>query len=350
MLYQLIRPLLFTLDAEKAHDLSFALLRGVSRSPFAGLTRYPQVDDPVEIMGIRFPNRVGLAAGLDKNGRYIDALAGFGFGFVEVGTITPVAQPGNPKPRLFRLPQVDAIINRMGFNNLGVEYLIEQVKERSSRIPLGINIGKNKVTPNDDAVNDYLICLRAAYRHADYITINISSPNTPGLRELQFGENLKKLLSELKTEQGKLHGQYARYVPLAVKVAPDLTDEEIHELAETFKTCQMDALIATNTTNSRDEVRGLSHAEETGGLSGAPIIDKSNHVLSVFKQALGDEIPIIGVGGINSAKDAVSKIEAGADLVQIYSGLIYQGPDLVSASAEAIKQFCRNHQPPANGA
>jgi dihydroorotate dehydrogenase len=273
---------------------------------------------------------VGLAAGLDKNGDYIEALAGLGFGFVEIGTVTPRPQPGNPKPRLFRIPEAQGIINRMGFNNLGVDHLVEQVKVAQTSSLIGINIGKNFDTPVENAVDDYLIGLNRVYAHADYVTINISSPNTPGLRTLQFGESLSQLLSRLKAEQTKLSEQHERYVPMAVKVAPDLEEHEVVELANAFAEHGIDAVIATNTTMSRVGVEGLKNGDEAGGLSGRPVFEKSTEIVRLFKQALPEHLPIIAAGGIMSAEDAVAKMDAGASLVQIYSGFIYQGPKLVN--------------------
>ncbi len=283
-------------------------------------------------MGLDFPNRIGLAAGLDKNGEYINALSNLGFGFIEIGTVTPRPQPGNPKPRLFRLPKAKAIINRMGFNNKGIDYLTDQValaRQKGFDGIIGINIGKNVDTPVEEAIEDYLKCLRTAYPYADYITVNISSPNTPGLRTLQYGEELDQLLASIKFEQMKLAASHRMYKPVAVKVAPDLESEEITEIAKTLLVNNIDALIATNTTLSRDAVRGIPHAEEAGGLSGAPVRDMSTKVISEFHECLKGEIPIIGVGGISSAQDAQNKLDAGADLVQVYSGLIYEGPALI---------------------
>lgn len=288
-------------------------------------------------MGLTFPNAVGLAAGLDKNGDYIEAMAGLGFGFVEVGTVTLRPQPGNPKPRLFRLPEAEAIINRMGFNNLGVDHLIEQVKVAQTDAVLGINIGKNFDTPVEKAVDDYLIGLNKVYAYADYVTINISSPNTPGLRSLQFGESLNELLQQLKEQQAKLQQTHQRYVPMAVKVAPDLDGEEVEQLAESFAQYEIDAVIATNTTMSRDGVTGVKNGDEAGGLSGRPVFIKSTDIVRQFRAALPDSLPIIAAGGIMSGEDAQQKIEAGASLVQIYSGLIYKGPQLISEIVKTIK-------------
>jgi dihydroorotate dehydrogenase len=293
-------------------------------------------------MGIDFPNPVGLAAGLDKNGDYIEGLAALGFGFIEIGTITPRPQPGNPQPRLFRLPQASAIINRMGFNNKGVDYLIDRVKAaqpflQKNNIVLGINIGKNKDTPAENAVDDYLICMRKAYRYASYITVNLSSPNTPGLRDLQFGEPLKQLLARLKQEQQLLAVQYGRYVPLAVKIAPDMAIDDIREVAAALIDNQLDGVIATNTTIARDAVKDLPHGDEAGGLSGAPLTKKSTEVIRALAQELNGKLPIIGVGGIMSGADATEKFAAGAQLLQIYTGFIYRGPALVGEAVSAVR-------------
>ncbi|PHS31023.1 MAG: dihydroorotate dehydrogenase (quinone) [Methylophaga sp.] len=337
MLYRLMRALMFQLDAEKAHHLG---LKGLSALEMSGLSSllYPKVAaTPVTVMGLTFPNPVGLAAGLDKNGDYIEALAAIGFGFVEIGTVTPRPQEGNPKPRLFRLPEAEAIINRMGFNNLGVDHLIEQVKIAQTDAVIGINIGKNIDTPVEKAVDDYLIGLNTVYHHADYVTINISSPNTPGLRTLQFGESLNELLGALKEQQAKLQQQYDRYVPMTVKVAPDLTLEEVQQLAEAFGQFEIEGIITTNTTMSREGVEGLNHADEAGGLSGRPVFEQSTKVVQQFRQALPANIPIIAAGGIMSGDDAKQKLDAGADLVQIYSGFIYKGPALVREIIKSIE-------------
>lgn len=337
MFYKLMRALMFQLDAEKAHHIG---LQGLSFLEMSGLSPllYPKAEaTPVNVMGLQFPNAVGLAAGLDKNGDYIEAMAGLGFGFVEIGTVTPRPQPGNPKPRLFRLPEAEAIINRMGFNNLGVDHLIEQVKVSQSDAVLGINIGKNFDTPVEKAVDDYLIGLNKVYAYADYVTINISSPNTPGLRTLQFGESLNELLQQLKEQQAKLEQQYQRYVPMAVKVAPDLEDDEVAQLSESFAQHSIDAVIATNTTMSRDGVTGVKNGDEAGGLSGRPVFAKSTDIVRQFRAALPESLPIIAAGGIMSGEDAQQKLDAGASLVQIYSGLIYQGPQLISDIVKTIK-------------
>jgi dihydroorotate dehydrogenase len=280
-------------------------------------------------MGIDFPNPVGLAAGLDKNARVIDGMAALGFGFIEVGTVTPLPQPGNPKPRLFRLPEAQGIVNRFGFNNLGVDQLLRNVEAAKYRGVLGINIGKNFATPMENAVDDYLICLRKVYPHASYVTVNISSPNTKNLRALQEKEALSSLLQSLKQEQAKLADRHGKYVPVVLKIAPDLSLEQIHEIADLLMAHKMDGVIASNTTLSRDAVQGLKHADQAGGLSGAPVREKSTWVIRELAQRLQGSLPIIGVGGILSGDDALAKMAAGADLVQLYSGLIYQGPGLV---------------------
>jgi dihydroorotate dehydrogenase len=336
MLYNIMRALLFQLDAEKAHRLGLKGLNVLKESGLTSLLYPPQKTSPVNVMGLSFPNPVGLAAGLDKNGDFIEALASVGFGFIEIGTVTPRPQPGNPKPRLFRLPEAQAIINRMGFNNLGVDHLIEQVKGTQTNAIIGINIGKNIDTPVEKAVDDYLIGLNKVYAHADYVTINISSPNTPGLRTLQFGESLNELLGSLKEQQTKLYQQYDRYVPMTVKVAPDLTIEEVQQLAETFSQHDIDGIIATNTTMSREGVKGLKHGDEAGGLSGRPVFEQSTKVVQQFRQALPKQTPIIAAGGIMSGEDALAKINAGADLIQIYSGFIYKGPALVNEIVSII--------------
>jgi dihydroorotate dehydrogenase len=328
-IYSLAKPLLFQLDAEQAHDLTLKTLKLAEKS--GALTMYLQSPacTPREVMGLTFPNAVGLAAGLDKNGAVIDGMAALGFGFIEIGTITPRAQPGNPKPRLFRVKEAEGIVNRFGFNNLGVDNLIENVKAAKYRGILGINIGKNFDTPNENAVSDYLICMQKVYAHASYITVNISSPNTKNLRALQEKEALSSLLATLKLEQTKLAEQYGRYVPIALKIAPDLEREQVNEIADLLMAHKIDGVIATNTTLSRDAVKGMKHAEETGGLSGAPVREKSTLVIQQLSQRLQGALPIIGVGGILSGADAVEKIAAGASLVQVYSGLIYKGPKLV---------------------
>ena len=340
MLYELLRTVLFRLNAERSHHIGMGGIKALDSLKLSSLLYPAPIATPVEVMGLKFPNRVGMAAGLDKNGDYLNALSALGFGFIEVGTVTPRPQPGNPKPRMFRLQEVEGIINRMGFNNLGVDYLVEQVKSAQIDALVGINIGKNIDTAVEDAVSDYLIGLEKVYSQADYITINISSPNTPGLRKLQFGESLKALLGALKDKQVALNQQNNRYVPMAVKVAPDLEEAEVQELAEAFVNHEIDAVIATNTSMVRDKVNGAKHAEEEGGLSGRPIFEHSTDIVRQFSAALPDTLPIIAAGGIMSGDDAVKKIEAGASLVQIYSGFIYQGPALV---AEIINSIERNN-------
>lgn len=326
------------LDGERSHYLSLNSLNLLNRLKLSGLLSQPQVDDPVEVMGIKFPNRVGLAAGLDKNGEYIDALSHFGFGFIEVGTVTPRPQPGNPKPRLFRIKDAEAIINRMGFNNDGVDALLSNVEKARFSGVLGINIGKNFDTPVDKAVDDYLIGMEKIYQRADYMVVNISSPNTPGLRDLQFGETLKSLLESLKKKQQELHQEHKVYKPLAIKIAPDLSATDIDHLADTFRQFELDGIIATNTTFDRSKVEGMKHAEEQGGLSGKPLASQSTKVIKRLVEALDDSIPVIGVGGITDEQSAIDKIEAGAKLVQIYSGFIYHGPQLVYEVAKALKE------------
>lgn len=343
-MYDLARKALFCLDAEISHELTLDLLGAGER---LGLIRpfiHTIPNNPVEVMGLTFPNPVGMAAGLDKNGDCFNALGQLGFGFVEIGTITPRPQPGNPKPRLFRLPEHQGIINRMGFNNKGVAHLVAQVKRRRFDGILGINIGKNFDTPVERAADDYRLCMQAVYAYADYITVNISSPNTPGLRDLQFGESLKALLSEVKSEQLLLEQQHGRYVPVAVKIAPDMDEVAVQQVAEVLLSSGLDGVIATNTTISRDGVEGSIHAHETGGLSGAPVRDKSTRVIALLAGALGGKLPIIGVGGILNGEDAVEKIAAGASLVQVYSGFIYRGPELIREAAEAVACYQRRTQ------
>lgn len=333
MLYSLARPLLFSMAPERAHDLTLSLLKSAHKM---GFIRQKIDAKPVTCMGIEFPNPVGLAAGLDKNGAYIDALAALGFGFIEIGTITPRPQAGNPQPRLFRIPEAKAIINRMGFNNDGVDQLVENVKASKFKGILGINIGKNADTPVENAVDDYLICLKKVYNYASYITVNISSPNTKNLRSLQSGDALTELLDTLKQRQLELAEQYHHYVPLVLKVAPDLSREDIDFIAAQLITFKIDGLIVTNTTLSRDGVENLAFGNEAGGLSGAPVFEKSTACLRQFAEVLNGQIPLIGVGGITQGEHAVAKIEAGATLVQIYSGLIYTGPELVKQCVSAI--------------
>ena len=336
-IYALGKPLLFLLDPERAHDLTLKSLKWMPHGLAKKLFPQPPVCQPRQVMGLNFSNPVGLAAGLDKNGAYINGLAALGFGFIEVGTVTPRPQPGNPKPRLFRIKQVEGIINRFGFNNLGVDNLVENVKRASYNGILGINIGKNFDTPNERAIDDYLICLRKVYAHASYVVVNISSPNTKNLRQLQEKDALAELLAALKTEQAKLAQQHGRHVPIALKIAPDLELEQIGEIATLLLEQKIEGVIATNTTLSRDGVEGLPHGDETGGLSGAPVKGKSTAVIEQLAKRLKGRIPIIGVGGIMSGEDAREKIEAGASLVQIYSGLIYRGPGLINDICKTIK-------------
>lgn len=336
MLYALTRPALFALDPERAHGVTLASLELAYRSGL--LSRlYPKLLQPVECMGIRFDNPVGLAAGLDKNGDHIDALAALGFGSIEIGTITPRPQVGNPKPRLFRLPQAQAIINRMGFNNDGVDKLVENVSRAQYQGVLGINIGKNFDTPVENATDDYLICLEKVYAHASYVTVNISSPNTKGLRDLQSGDALSQLLDALKNRQAQLATTHRHYVPLVLKVAPDLEEDAIAFISEQLVRFEIDGLITTNTTLSREGVDGLPHGQETGGLSGQPVFEKSTQVLEQFAMYLQGQIPLIGVGGICQGSEAKAKIDAGASLVQVYSGLIYRGPDLINDCVRALQ-------------
>lgn len=335
-LYPLLRPLLFSLDAETAHYLTLKLLKLSEQTGLTHLSGGTSIIKPLTLMGLEFKNPLGLAAGLDKNGDYIDALAALGFGFIEIGTVTPRPQPGNPKPRLFRLPEHQAILNRMGFNNLGIDHLLEQVKNCRYDGILGINIGKNADTPMENATGDYLIGLRKAYQAASYITINISSPNTKNLRQLQQGDEIKQLLEALKQEQRKLHQEYGRYTPIAVKIAPDLSNEDIQHIAELLLTFEIDGVIATNTTISREAIQGHPLADEAGGLSGAPVKNASTIVIKNLAQALNGKLPIIAAGGILQAQDAVEKLQAGASLIQIYSGLIYQGPQLLEEILQSV--------------
>lgn len=328
MTYTLLRPLLFLLDAETAHTLTLDTLGLLQKTGL--LPNRTIYCTPVRAMGLDFPNPVGLAAGLDKNGAYISALARLGFGFIEVGTVTPRPQPGNPRPRLFRVPQAEAIINRMGFNNVGIDKLIENVRQADYQGILGINIGKNADTPLQNAIDDYLICLRKAYPYASYVTVNISSPNTKQLRQLQNETELEQLLGALKTEQTRLSDQHGHYTPLAIKIAPDLESAQIEAIASLLLKHRMDAVIATNTTIARDGLEHLPHGDEPGGLSGAPLTERSTAVIRQLAMHLQQAIPIIGAGGIMSSLDAQAKIEAGASLVQVYSGFIYRGPALVS--------------------
>jgi len=341
LLYALTRPLLFSLDPETAHNLTLPALKNAAACGLTALVGKP-APDPRTVMGITFPNPVGLAAGLDKDGAYIDGLAALGFGFIEVGTVTPRAQPGNPKPRIFRLPQANAVINRMGFNNGGVDAFVANVQAskffQDKAGVLGLNIGKNADTPIERAADDYLHCLEKVYPYASYVTVNISSPNTKNLRQLQGGSELDALLAQLKDAQQRLADKHKRYVPIALKIAPDVDGDQVKSIAAALLQHKMDAVIATNTTITRDAVKGLPHAEETGGLSGAPVFDMSNSVIRALKAELGDALPIIGVGGILAGENAQAKIAAGASLVQLYTGLIYRGPALVKECAAALRK------------
>lgn len=340
-LYSLTRPLLFSMDPEAAHNFTLPALKRAHALGLTSLISKPKAD-PRTVMGLTFNNPVGLAAGLDKDGAYIDGLAALGFGSIEVGTVTPRPQPGNPKPRIFRLPAAHAVINRMGFNNGGVDAFVANVQ--SSRFYqdklgiLGLNIGKNADTPIERAADDYLHCLEKVYPYASYVTVNISSPNTKNLRQLQGGSELDGLLGQLKQAQARLADQHKRYVPLALKIAPDMDGEQVKNIADALIRHRIDGVIATNTTLNRDAVTGMLHGAETGGLSGAPVFEFSNTIIRLLKAELGDALPIIGVGGIMRGADAQAKIACGAQLVQLYSGLIYAGPALVRDCAEALRQ------------
>ncbi|MEH6595279.1 MAG: quinone-dependent dihydroorotate dehydrogenase [Colwellia polaris] len=337
MFYSAIRKVFFKFDPEAIHELTIKGFKATGASPLNKLYKQTLPNRPVEVMGIKFPNPVGLAAGLDKNGECIKAFEALGFGFVEVGTVTPRPQPGNEKPRIFRLPEANAIINRMGFNNKGVDYLVDQVIKAKYSGILGINIGKNKDTPDENAKDDYIHCMRKVYDFATYITVNISSPNTPGLRSLQYGDALNELLSALKAEQTALAEKFGKYVPVAVKIAPDLNADEVDSIAQCLIANNIDGVIATNTTLARDKVAHLPYGNEQGGLSGAPVKDKSTEVIQLLAKALDNKLPIIGVGGIASAADAQEKIAAGAKLVQVYTGFIYQGPELIKDIVKSFK-------------
>ena len=338
ILYQLAKKFLFMLSPETAHELTLGCLRTAEKLHLLRLAAGRPIEDPVEVMGLKFPNRVGLAAGMDKQGNTVEAFGSLGFGFVEVGTLTPRPQPGNPKPRLFRCIPQQAIINHMGINNPGIDQGVENLSAITRfKGVLGVNISKNKVTPNDEARMDYLVCLRAAWPVADYVTINFSCPNVPRLCELAKADSAADLLASLKSEQANLSQDTGRYVPIVMKVSPDMSTEQIRELAHVFQDCQLDGLICTNTTTSRVGVEGHPAAQESGGLSGAPLYNRANETLEAFAQELRGSIPIIGVGGITKPEDAVAKIRAGASLVQLYSGFIYKGPDLVRGCAKAIK-------------
>ncbi len=340
LLYALARPLLFSLDPETAHNVTLPALRRAAALGLTGVVRKPK-PDPRTVMGITFPNPVGLAAGLDKDGAYIDGLAALGFGSIEIGTVTPRAQPGNPRPRMFRLPAARGIINRMGFNNGGVDAFVANVQAsrfyQDRQGVLGLNIGKNADTPIERAADDYVACLQKVYPYASYVTVNISSPNTKNLRQLQGASELDALLSQLKEEQSRLADKYGHYVPLALKIAPDVDGDQIRNIGGALVRHRIDGVIATNTTLARRDVEGMRHAAEQGGLSGAPVFEQSNIVIRALKAEVGDAVPIIGVGGILSGRDAKAKIDAGAQLVQLYSGLIYRGPALVRECADALR-------------
>ena len=346
-MYGLARPFLFAFDAERAHGLGLASMEAAYRSGLNPLLASAPKPLPTKAFGLTFQNPVGLAAGLDKNGAHIDALMALGFGFIEIGTTTPRAQPGNPKPRMFRLPEQQAIINRLGFNNEGVDALVRNVERaRRDRALLGINIGKNKDTPNESAESDYLFCLERVYPLADYITVNISSPNTAGLRELQEEQALRRLVSVLRDEQEKLAGQHGKRVPMLVKIAPDLSESDIDAAGRVLGDLQVDGVIATNTTIAREGVEGARHAEEVGGLSGAPLMGQSTSVLRMLRTRLPEAIPLVGVGGILHGADAATKQAAGATLVQVYTGLVYRGPALVGECVDALR---RRKEAPSRG-
>ena len=338
--YALTRPFLFGLDPEHAHELTLGAIARLQNTPAQCLWSQARVADPVTVAGLKFPNRIGLAAGLDKNGRCIDGLGAMGFGFIEVGTVTPKGQPGNDRPRMFRLPQAEALINRLGFNNEGLASFLANVQRaqsfRAAGGLVGLNIGKNAATPIENAVDDYLLGLDGVFPHADYITVNISSPNTKNLRALQSDEALDALLSRLQERKLQLETMARRSVPMFVKIAPDLDEAQVTVIAKTLKHNGIDGVIATNTTIARDAVRGMPHSEETGGLSGRPVFESSNRVIRLLRTELGSGYPIIGVGGVLSGEDARAKRQAGADLVQVYTGLIYKGPALVADCARAL--------------
>jgi dihydroorotate dehydrogenase len=340
--YALTRPFLFGLDPEAAHDLTLGALARIQHTPLICTVAQSRVQDPVTVAGLKFPNRIGLAAGLDKNGRCIDGLGAMGFGFLEVGTVTPKAQSGNPKPRMFRLPEANALINRLGFNNEGLDSFLHNVKQAKFRQKggiLGLNIGKNATTPIERAADDYLTCLDGVYPHADYVTVNISSPNTKNLRELQSDAALDALLGAIQSRRSELVKQHGKQVPIFVKIAPDLDESQVQVIARTIQNNGMDGVIATNTTIARDQVAHLQHGNEAGGLSGAPVQQASNRVVTQLRAALGSKVPIIGVGGVMSGEDAIAKRQAGADLVQIYTGFIYKGPGLVTQAGQALKRM-----------
>jgi dihydroorotate dehydrogenase len=340
--YALTRPFLFGLDAERAHDLTLDAIAALQNTPAQALWQGRRVHDPVVLAGLRFPNRLGLAAGLDKNGRCIDGLGAMGFGFIEVGTVTPLPQPGNPRPRIFRLPQAQALINRLGFNNQGLQAFVANVQRahsfRRAGGIVGLNIGKNAATPIERAADDYLLGLEGVFPHADYVTVNISSPNTQNLRALQSDAALDALLAALQQRRMQLQAAQRRQVPMFVKIAPDLDEDQVRLIAATLRRHGIDGVIATNTTLQRDAVLGQPHAAEIGGLSGAPLRNAADRVIRQLRTELGPGFPIIGVGGVLSAADAPAKLDAGADLVQLYTGLIYRGPGLVAEAAAALQR------------
>ena len=336
-MYSLARPFLFCLDAERAHDLALTAIEAAYRVGLNPLLAEKLKPLPTKVFGIEFPNPVGLAAGLDKNGAHVDALAALGFGFVEIGTTTPRPQPGNPKPRMWRLPQHQAVINRLGFNNAGVDALLRNVEKARFSGVLGINIGKNKDTPNERAVEDYLFCLDRVYARSSYVTINISSPNTQGLRDLQEEETLKRFVGTLREAQERLAAKHGARKPMLLKIAPDLTEAELDAIADVLLAAKIDGLICTNTTIDRSVISGAPYAEEAGGLSGKPLFDKATSVLRGMAQRLGGKVPLIGVGGILSGDDAAAKITAGASLVQFYSGMIYRGPGMIGECVDSIR-------------
>jgi dihydroorotate dehydrogenase len=336
-LYALARPFLFCLEAERAHDLALASIEAAWRTGMGGLLAARPPPLPVEAFGLRFPNPVGLAAGLDKNGAHVDALAALGFGFIEVGTTTPRPQPGNPKPRMFRLPAQGAVINRLGFNNAGVEALARNIERARFAGVLGVNIGRNRDTPNERATEDYLACLERVYARASYVTVNISSPNTQGLRDLQEEETLRRFVGTLREAQERLGARHGRRTPMLLKIAPDLSEAQLDAIAGVVAASGIDGLVCTNTTVDRSEVAGAPHADEAGGLSGRPLFARSTAVLRGLSARLGGRVPLVGVGGIASGADAAAKVQAGATLVQFYTGLVYRGPALVGECIEALR-------------
>jgi len=340
--YALARSLLFCLDAERAHDLALRSIEAAYRTGLNPLLALKPAPLPTQVFGIDFPNPVGLAAGLDKNGAYVDALAALGFGFIEIGTTTPRAQAGNPKPRMWRLAAQQAVINRLGFNNGGVDALLRNVEKAKFSGVLGINIGKNKDTPNERAVDDYLLCLERVYARASYVTVNISSPNTQGLRDLQEEETLKRFIGTLRDAQERLAVQHGTRKPMLLKIAPDLAENELDAIADVLLAARIDGLICTNTTIDRSAVAGVPHAEEAGGLSGKPLLDKATAVLRGMATRLGGKIPLIGVGGILNGADAATKMQAGASLAQFYSGMVFRGPELIRECVEAIRARDKN--------